>query len=89
MSLVSGCSTAVERTSHNRKVVGTIPTGHCFFLLLLSSVMCSETGPSSFSYLKSRWISSLGTEGRSFLVQETFVHYCESHDYLKHNCSIK
>ena len=35
----SGCSTAVERISHNREVMGSIPTGCLTFFLLLSSVM--------------------------------------------------
>ena len=37
----SGCSTAVECTSHNREVVGLTPAGCWAFILLLSSVMCS------------------------------------------------
>ena len=41
MSLGSGCSTEVEHLSHNKKVVGSIPAGDCFFLLILSSEICS------------------------------------------------
>ena len=36
----SRCSTAVERTPHNREVMGSIPARALGFFLLLPSVMC-------------------------------------------------
>ena len=95
MSLGSGCGTAVEHTSHNRKDVGSIPARHCFYSSssIFSNVFLNrsleEVQHCCFPIWKSRWMSSLGTEGRSFLVQETDVQYCDRRDYLKHNCSIK